>query len=77
MLWIFYTVGYGLPSVIVLLSVLIVETTEIHGYGSPERYILKMVWIMLLLSWVHMIGDYKFVAVVAVIVAAVVAIVHA
>ncbi len=37
MLWIFYTVGYGLPSVIVLLSVLIVETSGIHGYGSPER----------------------------------------
>ncbi len=74
MLWIFYTVGYGLPSVIVLLSVLIVETSGIHGYGSGERYILKLVWITLLLSWVHMIGDYKFVAVVAV--ALVVAIVH-
>ncbi len=49
MLWIFYTVGYGLPSVIVLLSVVIVETSGIHGYGSDERYILKLVWIMSLL----------------------------
>ena len=37
LLWIFYSVGYGLPSVIVLLSVLIVETSGTHGYGSEKR----------------------------------------
>jgi hypothetical protein len=37
LLWIFYSVGYGLPSVIVLLSVIIVETSGRHGYGSEKK----------------------------------------
>ncbi len=46
MLWIFYTVRYGLPLVIILLSVLMVETSGIHGYGSPEWWVVA--------GWFHL-----------------------
>jgi hypothetical protein len=36
MMWIFYTIGYGAPTAIVLLSALIVETSGIHGYGTDD-----------------------------------------
>ena len=36
MMWIFYTIGYGVPLAIVLLSVLIVEVSGTHGYGNEQ-----------------------------------------
>ena len=33
----FYVIGYGGPAVIVVLSVIIVEASGTHGYGTPDQ----------------------------------------
>eukprot|EP00094_Tigriopus_californicus_P008336 TCALIF_08032-PA protein Name:"Similar to LPHN3 Latrophilin-3 (Homo sapiens)" AED:0.08 eAED:0.08 QI:221/0.8/0.83/1/1/1/6/104/262 len=35
--WIYYLVGYGTPAIIVILSVIIVEATGSHGYGTDKN----------------------------------------
>ena len=36
MMWIFYSIGYGGPAIIVLLSALISELSGNHGYGTDD-----------------------------------------
>ena len=33
----FYVIGYGGPAVIVVLSVILVEASGTHGYGTPDQ----------------------------------------
>lgn len=35
-MWIYYLVGYVAPAAIVILSVIIVEATGTHGYGTER-----------------------------------------
>ena len=37
MMWKFYAIGYGAPAFVVFISVLVSETTNIHGYGSERK----------------------------------------
>ena len=36
----FYVIGYGGPAVIVVLSVIIVEASGTHGYGTPDQWVI-------------------------------------
>ena len=39
----FYVIGYGGPAVIVVLSVIIVEASGTHGYGTPDQWVIHKV----------------------------------
>ena len=40
----FYVIGYGGPAVIVVLSVIIVEASGTHGYGTPDQWVIKFIY---------------------------------
>jgi hypothetical protein len=36
-IWAYYLVGYGAPAALVILCVIIVESTGTHGYGTDHQ----------------------------------------